>query len=229
MIKERLPCGQPYERNPGGLHVIERAWLRSQIGCACNRILRCGTIKPKFSQRIDGLCDYHIGDASANFSDHSRDIMARNGQMTINTRWGFPGFPPRGFLPHDTRCIDTHQYLSLLWMWLRCVFVDKSLRTALSMDTYSFHVFLRSFHSTMLMVCIHSVECYKLHQKVRCASMRYLHRVQGYRAVLGLGWQKMPFASHAFSLSFVLRAVAIGTSIVTCPTLRHKLSRPLAS
>ncbi len=32
--------------------------------------------------------------------------------------------------------------------------------------------------------------------------MRYLHRVQGYRAVLGLGWQKMPFASHAFSLSF---------------------------
>ena len=72
--------------------------------------------------------------------------MARNGQITVNTRWGFPGFRPGGFLPHHARRVDTHQHLSLSWMRLRCVFVDKGLGAATSMDTDGFHyVPLRAF------------------------------------------------------------------------------------
>ena len=66
--------------------------------------------------------------------------------MTVNPHWRFPGFRPRRFLPHDARRVDTHQHLSLSWMWLRCVFVDKGLGAATSMDTDGFHdVPLRAF------------------------------------------------------------------------------------
>ena len=41
-------------------------------------------------------------------------------------------------------------------------------------------------------------------QETRKIMMRCLHQVQEYRAVLDVGWQKMPFASCAFSLSSLM-------------------------
>ena len=105
VIKERLPCGQPDQRHPGSSNVIEGAWLRSQIGCACNGILCCRTASPEFSERVDGLAECHIGDAAVNFSGHAGEIVARNGQMTVNPRWSSPGFRTEALLQFDDKLV----------------------------------------------------------------------------------------------------------------------------